>query len=106
MASLIAICSLWQFHQTKTTISPLATKKTSRLITKVIYSYSPNPMYLSLWWVLLSWFLWLEKGLAILEPICFIMIINQFQIKQEERVLLPLFGKPYQQYCQRVRLLI
>ncbi|MCW9699354.1 MULTISPECIES: methyltransferase [unclassified Avibacterium] len=54
LASLIAICSLWQFHQAKTTISILATEKTSRLITKGIYAYSPNPMHLSLWLVLLS----------------------------------------------------
>ncbi|MFZ7224528.1 methyltransferase family protein [Avibacterium avium] len=60
-------------------------------------------MYLSLWLILLSWFLWLGNGLAILGLIFFVPIMNQFQIKQEEQVLLRLFGKAYQQYCQQVR---
>ncbi|WP_425451089.1 methyltransferase family protein [Avibacterium avium] len=47
LASLIAICSLWQFHQAKTTISPLSVEKTSQLITTGIYAFSRNPMYLS-----------------------------------------------------------
>lgn len=103
LASLIAICSLWQFHQAKTTISPLAVEKTSQLITTGIYAFSRNPMYLSLWLILLSWFLWLGNGLAIFGLIFFVLIMNQFQIKQEEQVLLRLFGKAYQQYCQQVR---
>ncbi|MFZ7316375.1 methyltransferase family protein [Avibacterium avium] len=103
LASLIAICSLWQFHQAKTTISPLSVEKTSQLITTGIYAFSRNPMYLSLWLILLSWFLWLGNGLAILGLIFFVLIMNQFQIKQEEQVLLRLFGKDYQQYCQQVR---
>ncbi|MFZ7188330.1 methyltransferase family protein [Avibacterium avium] len=103
LATFIAICSLWQFNQAKTTISPLAVEKTSQLITTGIYAFSRNPMYLSLWLILLSWFLWLGNGLAILGLIFFVLIMNQFQIKQEEQVLLRLFGKDYQQYCQQVR---
>ncbi|MCW9710028.1 isoprenylcysteine carboxylmethyltransferase family protein [Avibacterium sp. 21-586] len=103
LASLISIFSLWQFYQAKTTISPLAVEKTSYLITKGIYAFSRNPMYLSLWLILLSWFLWLGNGLAILGLFLFVFIMNQFQIKQEEQLLLRLFGKSYQQYCQRVR---
>ncbi|VEB23314.1 methyltransferase family protein [Avibacterium volantium] len=103
LASLITICSLWQFHQAKTTISPLSVEKTSQLITTGIYAFSRNPMYLSLWLILLSWFLWLGNGLAISGLIFFVLIMNQFQIKQEEQVLSRLFGKAYQQYCQQVR---
>ncbi|MCW9715119.1 methyltransferase family protein [Avibacterium sp. 21-594] len=103
LASFIVISSLWQFHQAKTTISPLSVEKTSQLITTGIYAFSRNPMYLSLWLILLSWFLWLGNGLAILGLIFFVLIMNQFQIKQEEQVLLRLFGKTYQQYCQQVR---
>lgn len=103
MAIGISILSLWQFHRAKTTINPLSFEKTTQLVTTGIFRISRNPMYVSLWLFLFSWFLWLGNSIAILGLIFFVWIINELQIKREEQVLLQKFGKQYEYYCQKVR---
>lgn len=103
MAIGISILSLWQFHRANTTINPLSFEKTTQLVTTGIFRMSRNPMYVSLWLLLLSWFLWLGNSIAILGLIFFVWIINELQIKREEQVLSQKFGKQYEYYCQKVR---
>jgi len=60
-------------------------------------------MYLSLLLYLLAWAVYLSNVLVLLFLPVFVLYINQFQIKPEERVLSSLFGPEYAAYKGRVR---
>ncbi|NNK76980.1 MAG: isoprenylcysteine carboxylmethyltransferase family protein [Maribacter sp.] len=103
MAVLIAIISLSQFFSRKTTIDTRTPFKTTKLVTRGIYKYSRNPMYLAILLVLLAWGLWLGNAFNTLVAAGFVGYMNKFQIKPEEEALTTIFGKEYQQYCTQVR---
>jgi len=103
MAVLIAIISLFQFFTTNTTIDPRTPFKATKLVTRGIYKYSRNPMYLAILLVLLAWGLWLGNAFNTLVAAGFVGYMNKFQIKPEEEALTTIFGKEYQQYCTQVR---
>ncbi|NND80584.1 MAG: isoprenylcysteine carboxylmethyltransferase family protein [Maribacter sp.] len=103
MAVLIAIISLSQFFSRKTTIDPRTPFKTTKLVTRGIYKYSRNPMYLAILLVLLAWGLWLGNAFNTLVAAGFVGYMNKFQIKPEEQALTTIFGKEYEQYCTQVR---
>jgi protein-S-isoprenylcysteine O-methyltransferase Ste14 len=60
-------------------------------------------MYLSLLLYLLGWAVYLSNVLALLFLPAFVLYMNRFQIKPEERVLLSRFGPAYAAYKGRVR---
>jgi len=60
-------------------------------------------MYVSLLLYLLAWAVYLSNWLALLFVPVFVLYINQFQIKPEERVLSSFFGPEYAAYKRRVR---
>ncbi len=100
---LIAVIAMYQFIRAKTTIDPMSPAKVSQLITRGIYNYSRNPMYLSLLLLLLGWGLWLGNAFNTLIAAGFVAYMNKFQIIPEEAVLRQRFGKIYDQYTIRVR---
>ncbi|SMY35242.1 methyltransferase family protein [Photobacterium andalusiense] len=103
IAIFIGSLSMSVFANINTTISPFTPQATTQLVTTGIYQYSRNPMYLSLLLLLIAAaFIGGELSAAIVV-IAFIITINQFQIKPEEKVLLQLFGDDYRRYCQHVR---
>lgn len=91
------------FVRRRTTISPLSPRKSSALVTTGVYRFTRNPMYLGMACLLSAWALWLGALLPWLAPVLFVAYITRFQIRPEERVLTGLFGRPYTDYCQRVR---
>jgi len=97
---LAAIISFWR---AKTTINPTKPTATSSLVTNGTFRFTRNPMYLSLLLYLLAWAVYLSNWLALLFVPVFVLYINQFQIKPEERVLSSLFGPEYAAYKRRVR---
>lgn len=103
LALLIGGISMFQFFKAKTTIDPLAPAKSSRLVTNGVYKISRNPMYLALLLLLLAFGLWLGNVFNTLLAAGFVSFMNAFQIIPEEKVLVELFGKEYQQYCIQVR---
>lgn len=103
LSGILALGSLWQFWQARTTISPMTLEKTSFLVTDGVYAWSRNPMYLSLLLALFAYFLWLGNGLGIVVLAAFVWELTHWQIKAEEYMLLTLFGEEYAQYCTRVR---
>ncbi len=103
MAVVIGMASLLQFFKTKTTIDPMSPSKASFLVTKGIYQYSRNPMYLGLLLILLAWGLWLGNAFNTVLAAGFVSYMNTFQILPEEEMLRSLFGKEYQQYTSLVR---
>ena len=60
-------------------------------------------MYLGLALILAGWAMYLENAAALLLLPVFVVYINYFQIKPEERSLLAKFGPSYAEYLSTVR---
>jgi protein-S-isoprenylcysteine O-methyltransferase Ste14 len=91
------------FLRAKTTMNPTKPNLASSLITHGVYRFTRNPMYLSLVLYLVAWALYLSNWLALLLVPVFVLYIDQFQIKPEERALSALYGPEYASYKSRVR---
>lgn len=103
LAVLISMISLGQFFASKTTADPTKPEKASKLVTTGIYRYTRNPMYLAMLLLLLALGLSLGNAFNVLLAAGFVGYMNRFQIIPEERALLTIFRKEYQQYCTKVR---
>jgi protein-S-isoprenylcysteine O-methyltransferase Ste14 len=99
----VGLAGLVSFWRAKTTVNPTRPTATSALVTSGPFRLTRNPMYLSLLLYLLAWAVYLSNFLALLFVPVFMLYINQFQIKPEERVLSSLFGQEYAAYKGRVR---
>jgi protein-S-isoprenylcysteine O-methyltransferase Ste14 len=87
----------------RTTFNSMKPKDTSSLVTGGIYRFTRNPMYVSLLFILVAWAIFLSSAWALVAPVVFVLYINRFQIKPEERVLTAMFGTTYTEYKGRVR---
>ncbi len=101
----LVFCSfgVLEFFRSKTTVDPRDPQKSSQLVTRGVYQYSRNPMYLSFLFFLLALSFWLNSPLGLIICAFYILYMNTFQISPEERALLELFGEPYMSYCREVR---
>lgn len=95
----LAMLSFWSAH---TTVNPMKPSSASFLVTSGIYRFTRNPMYLGLLFILIGWALYLAHVLAFLFLPAFILYMNRFQIKPEERALTARFGRQYLEYASRV----
>jgi protein-S-isoprenylcysteine O-methyltransferase Ste14 len=100
MITGLAMMSFWR---ARTTVNPLKPSSTSFLVTSGIYGFTRNPMYLGMLFVLIGWALYLANVLSFLFLPAFILYMNRFQIKPEERALTTLFGQEFLEYASRVR---
>lgn len=103
VGGLIGLYSLLQFFNKKTSINPVSPTNASALVTKGIYNFTRNPMYLGLLLVLLAWGLYLSNAFNVLLAAGFVSYMNTFQIKPEEEALEKLFGDVYKTYMVKVR---
>ncbi|MEX0361572.1 MAG: isoprenylcysteine carboxylmethyltransferase family protein [Allomuricauda sp.] len=103
LALLIIFISIAQFVFAKTTTNPINLTKTTRLVTKGIFKYSRNPMYLGMLLLLLGYGLKLGNAFNTLLAAGFVYYMNHFQIAKEEQALAQLFGKEYRNYCKATR---
>ena len=87
----------------RTTFNSMKPKATSSLVTGGIYSFTRNPMYVSVLLMLIAWAIFLSSAWALVGPVAFVLYINQFQIMPEERALAAMFGTAYAEYKGRVR---
>jgi protein-S-isoprenylcysteine O-methyltransferase Ste14 len=94
-----AMLSFWGAH---TTVNPMKPSSASFLVTSGIYRFTRNPMYLGLLLLLAGWALYLANILVVLFLPAFILYMNRFQIKPEERALTDRFGQRYLEYATRV----
>jgi len=97
------LSAMASFVRAKTTMNPTKPGATSSLVTHGVYRLTRNPMYLSLALYLIAWTVYLSNWLALLLLPVFVLYINQFQIKPEERALSALYGPEYASYRSRVR---
>jgi protein-S-isoprenylcysteine O-methyltransferase Ste14 len=91
------------FHRAHTTINPMRPAATSSLVTRGIFAYTRNPMYVGLALQLLGWAAYLANPLALAFVAGFVAYVTRFQIVPEERVLARRFGREYAAYRDAVR---
>ncbi len=87
----------------KTTLNPVKPEAATALVTSGVYRYTRNPMYVGMGTWVLAWAAWLGTPMALLGLPLFVLYMNQFQIKAEERALGTLFGAKFEAYKARVR---
>jgi protein-S-isoprenylcysteine O-methyltransferase Ste14 len=99
----VALAGVVAFRRVDTTINPMTPGATSAIVSTGIYRYTRNPMYLGLLFALTGWAVCLTNAAVALLLPAFVVYLNQFQIKPEERALLAKFGPQFAQYTSRVR---
>ena len=92
-----------RFIRVKTTINPIAIDQASVLVTDGVYRWTRNPMYLSMAALLAAFAAVSGQAWLWLGPILFVIYIQRFQIRPEERVMTQLFGDAYRDYVAKVR---
>ena len=100
MAALVGVAT---FKRARTTVNPMRPETSSSLVTWGIYRLTRNPMYLGFLLVLLGWAAYLSNALAFAVIPGFILYMNRFQIRPEERALANRFGPDFAAYKTRVR---
>lgn len=102
VGAVITGSAMLSFWSLKTTVNPMKPTSASFLVTSGIYRFTRNPMYLGLLLLLAGWALYLANILAFPFLPAFILYMNRFQIKPEERALTDRFGQKYLEYASRV----
>ena len=103
LAASLCLTSIIKFRKHKTTLNPLMPEESTALVTTGIFKFSRNPMYLSLLNLLIAFSIYLGSFLALIIIPLFVVYINLFQIKPEEKAMLKLYGKEFENYCSNVR---
>jgi len=103
LGTIVALLGVYQFRKFNTTVDPRVPQESSSLVTAGIYQYSRNPMYLGFLLMLTAWAIALANPLAFIGLPLFVMYMNRFQIKPEERFMQENFGDEYRQYQLKVR---
>jgi len=99
----VGITGIVSFRKEKTTVNPRTPDKTGSLVSKGIYRYSRNPMYLGVLSILFGIALIFGALSAFLPIPFFIWSMTHLQIEPEEETLAVLFGKSYLDYKEKVR---
>lgn len=100
---VFGLTGVYSFRKAQTTVNPTKPEASSALVTKGIFQYTRNPMYVGLMCLLLSWAVYLGNPISLLCSVGFILYMNRFQIQPEEKALTLLFGDSYEAYTQQVR---
>lgn len=103
LGGVISLAGVVTFLAKRTTMNPLTPNGASMVVTGGVYRISRNPMYLGLLLALAGLGLYLSNALALLFLPVFVVYMNRFQIKPEERILLAKFGPAFAQYMATVR---
>ena len=103
LAASFCLTSIIEFRKHKTTLNPLMPEESTALVTTGIFKFSRNPMYLSLLNLLIAFSIYLGSFFGLIIIPLFVVYINLFQIKPEEKAMLKLYGKEFENYCLNVR---
>ena len=102
LAVVPASGALVQFRRAHTTIHPHHPERASALVTDGIYAWTRNPMYLSLWLLVIGGSVHLGALSALIIALCFGPLLTRVQIRAEEQALAVRFGEAYASYRARV----
>lgn len=100
---VIAAKGILQFRSASTTVNPHRPENATSLVRGGIFSYSRNPMYVGLAFLLVAWAVWLGSLANVVLLLIFALATTELQIKPEEAVLEKLFGSDYENYRKQVR---
>lgn len=103
IGAFFCVSGLVSFKLARTTVNPMTPEKASALVDSGMYRVSRNPMYVGFGFFLLAWSVYLESLLTVIGIVVFVLYMNRFQIKPEERALKQLFGEEFTHYCASVR---
>jgi protein-S-isoprenylcysteine O-methyltransferase Ste14 len=99
----MAVAGVRGFRRARTTVNPLAPGQATTLVTSGVYRWTRNPMYLGMLLVLGAWAAWLGSPVALLGLPLFVLYMNRYQIRPEERALAARFPDHFEPYARRVR---
>lgn len=91
------------FKKVKTTVNPMTPEESSSLVTSGIYKITRNPMYVGFLFLLITWAAYLSSLYALGAVVLFVIYMNKFQIKPEEKMLTSIFGDEFSHYKSNVR---
>ncbi len=97
-----ALLGVYEFKQASTTVDPRCPDKSASLVVSGVYRLSRNPMYLGFLLLLLGWACYLQHYLPFLLVPVFVLYINRFQIRPEERYMQQKFAADFTAYVSRV----
>ncbi len=100
---VLCFAGVFSFRKAKTTVNPLNPESSTTLVATGVYRYTRNPMYLGFLCIVVAWSIYLTSPVSIVGIVGFIVYMNQFQIKPEERILADRFPADYQHYLSKVR---
>ena len=103
LSAFIGFAGVYEFRKVKTTINPIEVKQAIKVVDTGVFSFTRNPMYLSMFILLFGFAYWQQNILSMLITFTFVFYINRFQILPEEAAMEELFGATYVDYKQRVR---
>ncbi len=99
---ILGVAALY-FLRARTTINPLNPGNTSSLVTRGLYRFSRNPIYVADVLFLIGWAFYMSNIFSFLLILGFMPYLNRFQIEPEERTLEAKFGDEYRAYKSQVR---
>lgn len=99
----ITLSGALAFNKAQTTVNPMVPEQSSNLVDFGIYKYTRNPMYLGFLLFLLAWGVYLSSPYSLLVTPFYVLYMNAFQIKPEEKALGKKFGASFEHYKTRVR---
>jgi protein-S-isoprenylcysteine O-methyltransferase Ste14 len=100
---LVELAAAVSLLRAGTTVDPIHPKSASVLVVSGPYRFSRNPIYVGDLLLLLGWAAYLSNPLALAMTLLFVLYIDRFQIRPEERELSACFGARYGEYMSRVR---
>ena len=89
------------FKKARTTVKPY--EKPVELMTKGVFNFTRNPMYLGMSITLIGEAVLLGSLTPFIIPIVFFVLMDKMFIRSEEAMLLKTFGERYMSYKSKVR---
>jgi protein-S-isoprenylcysteine O-methyltransferase Ste14 len=103
VSAFIALAAFAAFWRHRTTLDPFRPQRARALVTRGIFRFSRNPMYLSLLLLLAAYAVRLGAWASWAGPLAFGLYVTRYQIVPEERALEDLFGDSYRAYKRQTR---
>ncbi|MDP2390055.1 MAG: methyltransferase [Acidobacteriota bacterium] len=98
----VGLAGVAVFRDARTTVLP-AGRPTTAIVQRGPYRFTRNPMYLAMALAYAGLALLLNTMWALVLLPLVLAVIDRAVIRREERYLTAKFGRPYREYCARVR---
>jgi protein-S-isoprenylcysteine O-methyltransferase Ste14 len=101
--AVVVFAGMREFRVAHTTVNPLQPEQATSMVTTGVFRWTRNPMYLGMLCLLAAWATWLGRVAPFVVLPAFVLYMNRFQIRPEERALERRFGAGFGRYAARVR---